>query len=338
MNPPGKADNTKPKLIIVLGMHRSGTSLVTRAMQVFGVHLGTDFFPPNFANEKGYWEDTQFHIMNEEILAALGSSWDCLSPITDRDIETLHALGFQDRARAFFQEKMRDAPVVVIKNPRLMRLLPFWNDVLSKLDCEIEHVFVIRNPLSVARSLAMRNKLPATQSHLLWLTHVIPALRMKAAETFIFTDYDTLINSPRQELDRLAKHLCMQLDPGELDLFRSDILRAELRHSEFTLEDLRDKSDCPDAVREIFDHLSGVASDRWALDTERILAWATEVDRLAPTLQYIDQLNAELQRAPQPFSVRKLLFRALRAVLRWLPFLRVLPAGLRVRLARFLGS
>ena len=67
-------------------MHRSGTSAITRGLQVMGVELGDNLMPAlKGDNDKGYWEDIDLNALNIEMLSAIGSRWDCVSPI-NRDL------------------------------------------------------------------------------------------------------------------------------------------------------------------------------------------------------------------------------------------------------------
>jgi len=122
MTSPQILENTKPRLIVVLGMHRSGTSAVTRALQVVGVELGEHFLPPDHRNEKGYWEDAEIQALNVEMLRALGRDWKSLAPISTRDVETMHELGFHDRACALLARKIDGKALYGLKDPRIIKL------------------------------------------------------------------------------------------------------------------------------------------------------------------------------------------------------------------------
>lgn len=64
----------------MLGMHRSGTSMITRALVCLGVDLGDDLLDAVAgSNERGFWEDRSIVDLNDRLLAALGSRWDGLA-------------------------------------------------------------------------------------------------------------------------------------------------------------------------------------------------------------------------------------------------------------------
>jgi hypothetical protein len=71
------------RLVVVLGMHRSGTSAITRALEVLGVNVGTNLLPPvDGDNAKGFFEDVEINSLNVEILRALGALSRGLTPKT----------------------------------------------------------------------------------------------------------------------------------------------------------------------------------------------------------------------------------------------------------------
>lgn len=64
------------RLIVVLGMHRSGTSAITRALKVMGVELGDRMMPPvEGNNDKGFWEDIDLNALNIQMLDAIHHEW-----------------------------------------------------------------------------------------------------------------------------------------------------------------------------------------------------------------------------------------------------------------------
>ena len=66
------------RLIVILGMHRSGTSAITRGLQVMGVSLGNNLMPPmEDVNAKGFWEDIDLVALNVEILNVRNYSGSC---------------------------------------------------------------------------------------------------------------------------------------------------------------------------------------------------------------------------------------------------------------------
>jgi len=153
----------KQKLIVVLGMHRSGTSAITRGLRVIGVGLGKSFIPPAEGNNSaGFWEDADLNAFNIEVLKALESDWHGLSTIKEKDVENLRAQGYFTRAVELLRQKTSNEPVYGFKDPRVAKLLPFWKEVFAHCQLDVGFLIVVRNPLSVARSLAKRRAVSAS--------------------------------------------------------------------------------------------------------------------------------------------------------------------------------
>ena len=68
------------KAIVVLGMHRSGTSALSRLLTFHGFSQPNDLMPPKKDNPKGFWESVGCQILNDTILASLGGAWDDPGP------------------------------------------------------------------------------------------------------------------------------------------------------------------------------------------------------------------------------------------------------------------
>src|SRR5687768_12825922 len=67
--------------ILVLGMHRSGTSALTGTLACLGVALSRQLIGAGTSNPKGYWEAVEIKGVMESLLAAAGSSWNDWRPL-----------------------------------------------------------------------------------------------------------------------------------------------------------------------------------------------------------------------------------------------------------------
>ncbi|MEZ7943527.1 MAG: hypothetical protein QMC20_06265, partial [Halioglobus sp.] len=87
-------EESNDRLIVVLGMHRSGTSAITRALKVLGVDLGGRLLlaadGDDGDNETGFWEDIDFNGLNIELLRVIDKDWFYTSPVTQIDLEILN--------------------------------------------------------------------------------------------------------------------------------------------------------------------------------------------------------------------------------------------------------
>jgi hypothetical protein len=113
-----------PEIVCVLGMHRSGTSLITALLQSLGAHLGPPehMMKPQPDNPRGFYEHQLLNDIDEEILARLGGSWS-EPPVLGEGWETGPGLGdLLQRARAVIEQDFGTAPLCSWKNPRIATL------------------------------------------------------------------------------------------------------------------------------------------------------------------------------------------------------------------------
>lgn len=265
------------RAVLVLGMHRSGTSALARGLQMLGVYLGNDFISPKPDNPTGYWEDRNIYEINERLLAVFGLKWEEVALIDDARWDAPGVEALRTEAVAYLRSQFVSHSLWGFKDPRTIRLLPFWRSVLRSLEVDESYLLVIRNPRSVANSLIRRHGMDAVTAHLLWLVYVVPNLSMIANRPFIVADYDLVMANPRQELERIAKGLKIPLTDTSragIDQFVSDFLDPNLRHSFFNVSDFELDLNLPPLTREAYLWLRSLATDQTANDSPRFWeAW-----------------------------------------------------------------
>jgi O-antigen biosynthesis protein len=258
-------------------MHRSGTSALARGLQMLGVYLGNDFISTKPDNPTGYWEDRNIYEINERLLAVFGLRWEEVALIDDARWDAPEVEDLRTEAVAYLKSEFVTHPLWGFKDPRTIRLLPFWRSVLRSLDVDECYLLVIRNPRSVADSLIRRHGMDAVTAHLLWLVYVVPNLSMIANRPFMVADYDLVMADPRQELERIANGLKIPLtdtSKAGIDQFASDFLDPNLRHSFFNVSDFELDLNLPPLTREAYLWLRSLATDRTANDSPRFwTAW-----------------------------------------------------------------
>jgi hypothetical protein len=174
----GHAHTPRPErlAVVVLGMHRSGTSALTRMINLLGAQLPQRMIPPSArSNPSGHWESRAIQELNDEVLAVLGSRWDDWRPVTALECGGSALEPARRRAVDLLHDEFQGAPLFVLKDPRICRLLPFWRDVLARFGASPRYVLVWRDPDAVCASLHRRNRLEPAESRLMWLRHVLDA-------------------------------------------------------------------------------------------------------------------------------------------------------------------
>lgn len=297
---PPAASARAPSLVVVLGMHRAGTSAVTRALKVIGVELGDRLMPGREGeNPTGFWEDLDFYALNQEMLRSVGRDWHWLEPLAAGDVDLLVKQGYLLRAIELLRSKTARCSTFGFKDPRVAKLLPFWRLAIQTCGLNVAYVIATRNPMSVARSLEKRNKLAPEKSYLLWLEHVLVSLSGTADAENVLVDYDSLLKSPRHELERLAAALHLRIDSVEFASYESEFLDPSLRHAAYDSKDLSLDVSCPPLVREVYEELVSVAETSGRIDhvllQPKIDAWCKEFWRFAPSLRWADKLSERIE-------------------------------------------
>ena len=292
----------RQKLVVVLGMHRSGTSALTRGLQVFSVSLGDRLMPPlPFSNAKGFWEDLDICAFNDELLASIGRSWQNISPVTPDQVDVWRRDGLAARAADLLRTKMAGHDCYGIKDPRLPLLLPFWAGVFRDLDLDVRYLLAARHPASVALSLARRDGLGLDHGHLLWLGHILGALAATAGAPRLLVDYDRLLLSPGAELQRIGAFLGREADTAELRIYTEEFLDSTLRHHHQTDGSMGPAGLPLGLIEEVFSALAAQTAGPYSLDGEAFLArsaiWLAEFAEIGKMLATVDNLAFRLQRA-----------------------------------------
>ena len=247
--------------LVILGMHRSGTSALAGLVQLLGVNLGEDLLPamPE-VNEKGFFEHQEILDIHEGLLKSLGSSWYDPLPLDDNWWQRPDVLMQRRRLVTVLRRDFANSRLWGVKDPRLCRLFPLWKSILAEVRCEPLCVIVTRNPHEVADSLAKRDGFSLTLGYLLWLDHMLSAERFTRGLPRAFVNYGSLLADWRSVISEVTGKLDLdwplsfQEVESEVDEFLSDRLRHQLS------TDKRLESD-PDL-------------SRWVLATYRELAAA----------------------------------------------------------------
>jgi len=240
------------KIVCILGIHRSGTSLVSRILNLLGVYLGPQerILPPAPDNPKGFWEHHPIMALNDEILARLGGSWH-EPPAFPPGWETAPQLAdLRQRARAILQEDFATAELWGWKDPRTCLTLPFWQRLLPPM----RYVICVRNPVDVARSLEHRNNFSFEKGTRLWLTYMASALRHTAGQPRLFVFYEDLMEDWSKEIKRLADFLGRQNVTKDKAVQSSiqEFIELELQHYRTSLVDVIDEYNINFSVKSLY--------------------------------------------------------------------------------------
>lgn len=198
--------------IIVLGMHRSGTSALTGVLAKLGAHPGPSLVPAVAeVNAKGFWEHPGVVDLNERLLESLDTAWHDVAFLPPEWWNNDKLNRFVSEIRDILVRDFCGRGIWVLKDPRMCRLLPIWAPVMAELGVEARYVIALRQPLAVAASLAKRDGLPIPHGCLLWLVHMIEAERSTRSSRRALINYEDLLIDWRSTMGQLAKELDLDL-------------------------------------------------------------------------------------------------------------------------------
>jgi len=210
------------KTLVILGMHRSGTSLIAQSCTKVGISPGPEsgLLSAQADNPEGFYENRNLVEINEQMLLDSGGSWYC--PPVDSSLEPGSVLNKQLELKNSLD--LATGGQFFLKDPRLCITWPHW---LPLLDAPTV-LFVYRSPLAVARSLQRRNGFPLQLGLLIWEVYTRNALRALEDYDALAFSYDRLADG-KQRLSDLFQKLAdwgFVCEPAHADAIYS----PELRH------------------------------------------------------------------------------------------------------------
>jgi glycosyltransferase involved in cell wall biosynthesis len=258
--------------ILVLGMHRSGTSAVTRLLGLAGGELPHDPMLAVSDNPQGYWESRRISRFNNRLLESAGTRWNDSAAVSEAWFQEPARADDVAEAAALLNEEFPPAGTLVCKDPRICRLLPLWRRAFAMAGIAPRAVLVLRNPLEVAASLAARATDPATLpaavvapagALLLWLRYVLEAERHSRDMPRDVVDYGAVLADWRTALSPVfAKGDLCDLSPSitdSIDAFLDPTLRRQQVDGGGPVPQA--SPSLPTVVREVWDAVSVQAID-----------------------------------------------------------------------------
>lgn len=217
--------------IIVAGMHRSGTSVTARIVNLLGAQLARDLIPAGIGNEHGHWESRAAQDLHNRMLAELGS--DLYLPVNfPADwFGSAAARQWIVRLRDLLADEYPSSPLFVVKDPRIVLFLPLWTEAMRQSGIVPRFVLPFRHPDAVATSLEARerglgsgNALPYAQGAAVWLRYVLAAEKFTRGHARTFVAFDGILADWRAEFARMGRQLGIdwpdwQHVDGEIDGF-----------------------------------------------------------------------------------------------------------------------
>lgn len=200
---PGLMTERPRRAVLVLGMHRSGTSALTRLIGYLGAAMPADAIEPHAVNAHGFWESAGIVRADDALLRAARSSWFDPRPLDLSRMGRAVTQSCRDRLWKAIKAAFNDAPLIAIKDPRQCRFVPLVVDTLAEHGVDARAALVFRPPQAAARSLERRDGTTPAFAQLLWLRHMIDAERATRALPRTVVDYEDMLQDWRRTATRL---------------------------------------------------------------------------------------------------------------------------------------
>jgi hypothetical protein len=233
-------------IVVVLGMHRSGTSLCSHILSALGVDM-TDNIPgpgaeaPMPDNPHGHWERWEIVEFHDRILGLFDRGyWGRFHdfPLPVAWWADPRVVQIRREMIAFLEKRMTD-DYFGFKDPRTARLLPVWHQIFNALKLTPKIVLCLRNPAQVARSLYARDALDPAIGEYRWLVHTVDLFRHANSLDMCTVEYEGWFGEPASNLEKLREFLGLpwQQSESELGMMLSGIIDRTARHDDLEIRE-----------------------------------------------------------------------------------------------------
>jgi len=224
----------KKKCIVVLGMHRSGTSALTGMLQMLGIELGNEILAPSDENIKGFFENIDILNLNEKILSENNSSWDDTNYNLIIDSEKKEK--YVSEAKKIIEDNFSYNKIFVIKDPRLCITFPIWEQALAELNIMIKIILPYRNPFETAKSLKKRDGFSTEKSLLLWTKYFYLSELYTRKYKRIFIGFDELVQDTLAQIETIKKFVGIRKKNNDILKF----IEKDLKHQNISFDNIKE--------------------------------------------------------------------------------------------------
>lgn len=226
------------RLVIILGMHRSGTSLTARMCERMGAYLGEadELNGPALGNPDGHFENIEIVRINNNILRFCNREWYSLEAL-DPDYNSPQIIKAMEEIKSCIRKLLEKSEKAAIKDPRISVMLPLWDKVLKELKVEVDYIWVFRNPLEVMESLRKRNGYSSKHSLLLWVHYNLSILKFLKEKEYLLINYRDILEHA-QVLEEVGRLFGCKLD-DDLKRGLNHIIKHEYCHSDYSYQDVQ---------------------------------------------------------------------------------------------------
>lgn len=259
-------------------------------LQRLGVDFGDKLMPAqDGVNEKGFYEHAGIVELHEKLLEALGYHWSDVRPMPESWWRLPDVAPVKSELETLVKNDFGTAKLWGVKDPRMCRLMPVWNEILANVGSECRFVLVVRDPVEVAKSLSSRDGMVANGAHIAWLWHVLEAERASRGYPRVFVSYKALLENWKQVASTISEelHIDWPIPVPDAEQEIDDFLEAGLRHHDANGK--RAEDSVASLACELYSRI--IQGDLTYFDTAHE-TFMREMEKLGPYLDTINQMQS----------------------------------------------
>lgn len=226
--------NREKRAIAVLGMHRSGTSLAAQLMTALGVWFGNEreMLPADPTNPDGFFERLDIWRVQEALLNALHMSW--FQPLMPPPGWTVSPAvrPLREQLGKIIDDAFAGREIWGWKDPRTMILLPLWRELLAERGIALSAVFIVRNPLDVAKSLERRNRVPIQAGLGLWQFYNQCGQTVAEGLPTVYLSFDRLLEDWHPAVRAVVDQLGLPAPDAQTAAVIEAMIKPAFRHNQ----------------------------------------------------------------------------------------------------------
>jgi hypothetical protein len=231
-------ENVMRPIYVVLGTHRSGSSLCAHVMQALGFDMSDDPRVDSH-NEKGYWEHFDIQVQQDRLLDALGRKFYSVAhglPLPPEWWKRPVVEPIKQNLKSYLTGRIASPGRLAFKDPRTVRLLPMWFEIFHELSLTPNFIMCLRRPMQVARSLQVRDRTELALGEYLWMLHMVDYFRYTDGHSRCIIEYDDWFEPGMPNLTKLTAFLrlsCPDIgSDADVASLATDIVDPRLRHND----------------------------------------------------------------------------------------------------------
>lgn len=228
--------------------------------------------------------------INKEVLERLNIAWNDTRIVPEALFLGAALKDLHDQAEKLLINRADQYTMWGFKDPRTLRVLPFWLHAAEQSGVNLQFVVGLRHPYAVALSLQKRNGISLTRGQLMWAAYTLPFLPHIKNYPHVFISYDDLLEQPVLVLEKISLHLALSIDENKLKIYVEQFLSQSLRHHSVALNDEECVKNMLPLLDKIYHILTAIKQNE---SVAQWILWAACYEEYQRYQSILEELDAE---------------------------------------------